>query len=408
LVVLAISVGVAFSGAFALVDRGLWGVHQLRDTPLYAAYANATRAGDIPYLNFRLEYPPGAVPVFLAPELAAPGRVARYMKAFEVLMGVCGAALAALVTLALARLGAGRLRTWPALGLVAVSPLLLGPVMLSRFDLVPAMVTIAAVIATLQGRDRLAAFLFAIGGAIKLYPVVCLPVQLAWVARRKGKREAVTCAAVATGTFVGVFAPFAVLAPSGLAHFLTSQLGRPLQIESVAASLLVAAHHLGGLRLVLREDHGSRNIEGTLATRAGDLSTVCQVAVLVVVWLLFARGAPTAERLVAALAAAVASFVALGKVFSPQYMIWLIPLVPLVAGLAGLVASFLTALSLALTQLWFPERYGQYANHLGLFESVLVLLRDLTMLVVVAVLVAALVERRASGAVVRAGPTLSP
>ena len=66
-----------------------------------------------------------------------------------------------------------------------------------------------------------------------------------------------------------------------------------------------------------------------------------------------------------------------------------------------------TALSLALTQLWFPGRYGQYADHLGLFESVLVFLRDLAMLAVVAVLVAALVEGRASGAVVRAGPVFA-
>jgi hypothetical protein len=364
---------------------------------LYAAYADATRAGDVPYLNFRLEYPPGAVPVFLAPDVvAAPGHLGTYISAFETLMGLCGAALAGLVVVALARLGAGRRRTWAALALVAVSPLLLGPVMLSRFDLVPAMVTIAAVVAMLEGRDRLGAGLFALGGAIKLYPLVCLPVALVWVARRKGRREAVMCAAVAAGTLALVCVPFVVLAPSGLGRFLTSQLGRPLQIESLAATVLVAAHHLGGLPVTLHEDHGSRNIEGALASAAGDLSTALQVALVAVVWLLFARGAPTAERLVAATAASVAAFIALGKVFSPQYLIWLIPLVPLVAGLPGLLASALTGVSLLLTQLWFPDRYGQYANHLGAFESVLVLVRDLAMVAGVAALIAALV---------RAGPS---
>jgi hypothetical protein len=128
------------------------------------------------------------------------------------------------------------------------------------------------------------------------------------------------------------------------------------------------------------------------------------VSLLLVVWVLFARGAPTRERLVTATAAAVAAFIAFGKVFSPQFMIWLIPLVPLVAGLAGLIASTLAAGSLALTQLWFPDRYGQYADHLGLPESVLVLVRDLGVIALVVVLVARLADRLPSATPARAGP----
>ena len=187
-----------------------------------------------------------------------------------------------------------------------------------------------------------------------------------------------------------MLAPFLVFAPAGLVDSFTVQLGRPLQVESLGAALLVAIHHLAGLRLVLRQDHGSRNIEGTAAAWVGGLSTACQAAFLCCVYWLFARGTASTGRLLIAVAASVAVFVAFGKVFSPQYLIWLIPLVPLVAGLPGLLASLLTAMALVLTQLWYPDRYRPYADHLRVLESGLVLARDLVVVALAFVLLQAL------------------
>ena len=73
------------------------------------------------------------------------------------------------------------------------------------------------------------------------------------------------------------------------------------------------------------------------------------------------------------------AFVALGKVLSPQFLIWLVPAVPLVAGLRGLRASTLLVGALVLTQLWFPSRYWDLARELDVFPSLLVLARDLVL-----------------------------
>jgi hypothetical protein len=82
----------------------------------------------------------------------------------------------------------------------------------------------------------------------------------------------------------------------------------------------------------------------------------------------------------------VAAFIALGKVLSPQFLIWLIPLVPLVRGRRGLAAGAVLAAAMVLTQLWFPFHYWALALRLNARASYLVLARDLVLLVLVAVL----------------------
>jgi hypothetical protein len=83
----------------------------------------------------------------------------------------------------------------------------------------------------------------------------------------------------------------------------------------------------------------------------------------------------------------VTAFVAFGKVLSPQFMIWLIPLVPLVRGRRGLTASALLGLALLLTQLWFPFRYWRLVFSLDAGIWFLVLARDLVLVALLAVLV---------------------
>ena len=100
------------------------------------------------------------------------------------------------------------------------------------------------------------------------------------------------------------------------------------------------------------------------------------------------RASPdTTRRIVTAFAASVAVFVTFAKVFSPQYLVWLLPLVPLVGGRRGAVATGLLGLAALLTQLWFPSHYWELVNDFAPSASWLVLARDLLLLAIVAVLV---------------------
>ena len=101
---------------------------------------------------------------------------------------------------------------------------------------------------------------------------------------------------------------------------------RPLQIESLGAGLMLAAHHLFG-PLTMESSHGSQNLAGTGAEVLGVVSTLLQAALVIAIWVWYARGPASRDRLLAASAAVVCAFIAFGKVFSPQCsLIWLIPL----------------------------------------------------------------------------------
>ena len=97
----------------------------------------------------------------------------------------------------------------------------------------------------------------------------------------------------------------------------------------------------------------------------------------------FARGPATKERLVVAAAAAIAAFMAFNKVFSPQFMIWLVPVVALVR---GWWPRALLAASLVLTQLWFPRDYWHLSLEFRARESWLLLARDLLVVALFVVL----------------------
>ena len=301
----ALAAGGLFLACWGLVHLGLWSKGALVDWPTYERYGTAIiDHGQVPYRDFAVEYPPGALTVFLVPSLFA-----NYASAFAWEMAACGVALVWV---------AAAVRRRAAL-YIALAPVLAGSLILSRFDLWPALLTLAALAALLEERHRLGWGL--LGGAVaaKLWPLVIVPLALVWSYRAGRIRAAVVGLAVVAGAFV----PFAIVAPHGVWASLSGQASRPLQIESLGASLLTTFGHP---RVI--SSHGSQNVAGHGAVAA--VSVLIQVAVLVGLWITFARGPRSRDRLVRWAAATVCAFIVFGKVLSPQYLLWLIPLVPLV------------------------------------------------------------------------------
>jgi hypothetical protein len=383
-VAVAAALGIAlFIASWAALHGGPFDDVVITDIGVYEEYGNRMTDGEVPYRDFALEYPPGALPVFLVPAL---GPDDRYESLFQALMLVCGCLAVALVAFTLGRVGAGPWETLGGTALAGISPLLLGPVVLTRFDLWPAVLVVGALAALVADRPRLGLGILGAAVAAKLYPLVLLPLAVLYVWRRFGRREALVSLGVFAVVLVVIAGPFLALAPDGLADSVTRQTGRPLQIESLGAAILLAADRTELYTAVVETSHGSQNLVGELPDRLAAVQTGLLVVVLLGIWLLFARSARGPNALLAASAASVVAFVALGKVLSPQFMIWLIPLVPLVRGSAGRLAWGIYAAALVVTQLWFPSRYWEVVA-VGR-ATWLVLARDLLLVALLLALVA--------------------
>ena len=365
---------VCFLFCWVLLAHGIYAQHQLQpaqsnDEVLYAFYGGAIRDGQVPYRDFDVVYPPGSLPAFAVPALFANGQGQEgYNRWFARFMCLCG----------LACLGAVMLARGPTLAVafVALSPLLVGSLALSRYDLWPTALVAGALAALLRMRHRLGFALLAVAIASKIFALVLLPLAVVWTLRHAGRAELRRALAWGGAVLAACVLPFLVLAPGGLIHSFGEQAARAIQIESTAGALLMTIAHPPEFISL-----SSMSIGGNQAWAV--VSTLLELVVLAALWVGFARGPATPDRLVRFAAASVLAFVTLGKVLSPQFLIWLVPLVPLVRGRRGLAATALLAGALGATLWYFPLHYHEVVDqHLAW----LVLVRDLVLLAALAVL----------------------
>ncbi|HJQ74718.1 MAG TPA: glycosyltransferase 87 family protein [Gaiellaceae bacterium] len=369
---------VSFYALVSWLEQG-----QLSDVPVYVHYSGLVRAGGVPYRDFRFEYPPAALPPMLLP--ASMGW--SYATSFAVLMGVCGAGCIAAAASALRAVGASAGRTWAGLLAIGVSPLLLGSLFDTRFDLWPTLLAVGALAALVRERPVASGVLLGLGFAAKLWPAVLLPIAVVHLWRRGGRAPGLAFVAAFVVTAAACFLPFAVLSPGGLHAMFADQLDRPLQVESLGAAALMAGEHLGMQPLTTVTSHGAQALKGHGAGLAADLSTVLEILGVVGIWLVFAlRRTANGEAALLAAAATVSALVAFDKVLSPQYLIWLVPFVLLVRGERGLLAGGLLFLALGLTQTWFPWHYWRLALDHAAPWSWYLLARDLSLVAIAGVL----------------------
>ena len=160
------------------------------DVDLYGTYAEGLVDGRLPYRDVFVEYPPGAFVVLLPPAIVTDDH---YRTLFKILMAAVALGGLWCVARLLVALGAGRLRLALALGFVAFSPLLLGSVWLNSYDVWPAALTVAALLALVLGFARSGSLVSGLAFAAKVYAVVLLVPAALYVAARWGWRRVVWC-----------------------------------------------------------------------------------------------------------------------------------------------------------------------------------------------------------------------
>src|SRR5204863_2011955 len=137
----------------------------------------------------------------------------------------------------------------------------------------------------------------------------------------------------------------------------------------------------GGVGRVARV-HSQRS-DGLDHPAAGAVSAAFELALLAMVALVAWTAArrPDPRTLVLASLTAVAAFAALGKVLSPQFLIWTLPLGALAFAWGERALAAAVAAATALTLVEFPVRYFDLVARKP-FPSAVVAVRDLCLLAV--------------------------
>lgn len=350
------------------------------DVELYKVVGHNMAAGEMPYRDFFLEYPPGAAVFFWMARLVP----APYATGVGILLCAALVVTAVAVMSAAQGLGFGERRQTAAGLVVAMSPVLLGRfVIAERFDLIlSAAVALMLAFAT-RRRFGWAWSMLAIAVLVKLVPVLLAPLLLVWQRRTRPQSLRRDVGAGAAIVVAGVL-PFLVLAPHGLWRMVHYHLVRPLQIESLGAAYMRGITSLAGHPMAATYSYGSHNLVGRGASVVSAMTTLVQIAAIIAVVVTVVRMRSAGPRVyVSAIAATLAVIVATAKVLSPQFMLWVLPASVLVAGRYGRLAAVLCMTALVATQLEFPFRYLDLVAGEGSAIAMIVV-RNLVLIMLVA------------------------
>ncbi len=203
--------------------------------------------------------------------------------------------------------GAHPRRPWDAMGMVAAPALVLTG--LVNWDLLPVACVAGAFWAHARGRPLLVGVFIGLGAAAKLYPAFLLGAFLVVALRRRELRGFGLNVAGAVAAWLLCNLPAVLVHPEGWAGFWSFNSDRGAD--------------LGSLWLVARERGWDVDV-GTVNTVSTVVFALVCLGVLVLG--LTARRTPRPEQLAFLV---VLGFLVVNKVYSPQYVLWLLPLAAL-------------------------------------------------------------------------------
>jgi hypothetical protein len=357
------------------------------DVRFYGAKVERMFQGELPYRDVATEYPPGSVPFTILPGLVV-GTGAGYRLAFACEM-LAVDAVGLWAATRLARVVDQARRRIPLAYVLAM--VAMGPLLVLRFDLVPAVCVLVAAAMAAEGRVGWAAAVLGYGTAAKIFPGVLAPLLVLGLVPALGWRRSLlrTVPPFLAGFGVTVV-PALLVSVRGTADSVLYHVQRGVQVESLWANLIGIAH-LFGLPAHTVYGFGAYDLASGVSGVAKALSGVLTLVALAgAAWLVWrrarSRGGLGPADWAGAFTIGTFAFVLPSRVLSPQYLVWLCaPMVGLAAVLAGRRALWTLVAAALVSQVVFPFRYTQL-RRLYPFDLGLLTLRNL-LLVVACVLV---------------------
>jgi hypothetical protein len=285
--------------------------HLFDDLEVYQRWGLQLAEGQVPSNDPMWQYPPLAAFVF-----GAIGALGAHPWMFVLLFVAVDVAISVL----LAR-DAQRSGRWHGFAVWLAAPLLIGPLMYGRYDVIPTAFALAGLMAAAV--PLAAGAILAVGGALKVWPAVMALAlsQRAWLRGAAG-------AVVAT---VGVVVVSAWAFPTVISGFVSNGEARGLQTESVAAlPFMWARLFVGDSAIPEAFRYGSSEVGHPWADAIAPW--LVPLTGLGLLLLIAARALGRLDRVPVADIAFVAILwlMVTSRVLSPQYNVWLVGMAALV------------------------------------------------------------------------------
>jgi hypothetical protein len=377
------------------------------DLGLYLRDGQAVLAGQVPYRDVSFEYPPLSLIPMLAPFLLWPFGTMT-LDAYKWLFAVAweGTLLIAIGLLVARIVRLGGAADGPLTGPAArtrVRNTLLRLWFLSagaalviawRYDLFPTLLTVAALAAVLEARSATSGVALGLGVLAKLYPIVLGPALAIRALARRDLGAARRLGLVAAVVVAVGLLPFVLWAGADALGFLRYQGERGLQLESVAAGLIQLGGVVSGTPpAIATRFNAVEVVDGGAASALAVLPLVTVVAFAVLAVIGWRRAGDEAgssgdvgpRTVVALVLASLLVLLATSKVFSIQYIVWIVPFAALLPRGQFWLAAAIVWLTMPIHPLlyrWLVEQQALPILVLNLRNGLLVallgwILRDL-------------------------------
>ena len=361
-----------------------WGDERINDFYVYRIGGEHFADGKLPYRSVAFEYPPLVAPLLALPALLGEGHES-YRVLFSAMM-LLVAIPVLLLTRGLASLTGGNARV--AAVAFALSPLLLGAAARDHFDLAAVALMLGALVLILRERPGLGVAVLGLAAMTKVFPLVAAPIALAWLLARGDRRGAIRGALALCAVLGALAAAVVAISPDGARDAVSYHSDLPVQLESSPATVLFAIDALGAAPVHVVESFRSNGlIHPSADAVTGVFASLGVVALALLLWRTSLR--PGRRELVLASLAAAAAFACFGKVLSPQFLIWTLPLIALALAWGERALAATLAAATVLTFVEFPYRYYDLVAE-ETFPVVVVALRNLLLIGAVALSLRAL------------------
>ncbi len=288
--------------AVVSVDLTPW---MLNDLTIYEDWLAPLRDGTFPAADPTWQYPPGIAPFFLGTGALA----VEYRWAFTLgILLMDALVMGAILVAHHRRPGSSWLGPW----LWALAGVVVGSILVVRFDVVPTLFAVIAILVVARPLRTGAAA--ALGFTVKVWPALML-----FVVPRRHLTRAVPAFVVTVAIVLGAFA----LLTDGSLSFLANQSARGLQVESVGALPYEVFTLLGG-EVEFGLKYGSIQVLMDGAETVGLVLTAIGLALFALIawWRLSGRleDVPPGDVALTVMLVSVAT----SRVYSPQFNVWLI------------------------------------------------------------------------------------